>query len=216
MNHSIPFWRRLCAILALAAAVPLASAQTNLGAQLPLPATTPPARQGLLGASYFLADIGAVKERHGNGRTYGPTVGVNLAVVENVDLTTTVAYAKQHEWPDNGNLFQLGADWNFHLNLGALKPFVVAGLGYQFSRATSDDDFGLWNAGAGVEYVVAARTAVTVKAVNTGAFSKDISSAWQYTLGASHWVHQRMALTAGITFVESQAIGYSIGARWGF
>jgi hypothetical protein len=170
----------------------------------------------LLGANYALIDIGAVNERHGSGRTYGPTVGLNLALTENADLTTTVAYAKQRDWPDSGNLVQLGGDWNFYLNYGHWKPFVVAGLGYQFSRATGGDDFGLWDAGAGVEFMVATRTALTLKAVDTGAFSKDIPSAWQYSLGASHWIRTNLAVTAGVTFVEDDAIGYSIGARWGF
>lgn len=216
MNHSLPLWRGLLASLALFAGASLAGAQTNLGAQLPLPTATPPPRQGLLGATYALLDMGVVQERHGNGRTYGPTVGVNLAVTDNTDVTTTVGYAKQRKWPTDGNLYQLGADWNFHLNLGQWKPFVVAGLGYQFSRAASDDDFGLWNAGAGVEYVVAPRTALTLKAVDTGAFSRSIASAWQYSFSASHWLQHHLAVTAGVTFVENQAIGYTIGVRWGF
>jgi hypothetical protein len=215
MNLTPSFVRRYVALLLLAAA-PFASAQVSLNSQLPLPPKTPPPPEGLLGQNYVLADFAGVEQRNGSGRTYGVNLGANFAATENADATINLVYAHQSQWPDAGSLYQLGVDWTFHLNIGRVKPFAVAGLGYQLSRTPSGRDFSLWDLGGGVEVIVAPRTAVTLKAVNVGSFTKGISNPWQLTGGVSYWLQPRVALAASVTFVEDQAVGYTLGVRWGF
>jgi hypothetical protein len=210
------FARRRIAWLGLIVLPAFAPAQVNLNSQLPLPTTKPALRQGQLGESYLLLDLTRSEQRGGSGSNFGPSFGANFAVTEHADITTTVTRVQQSDWPDSGGIYQLGMDWTLHLNIGRAKPFAVAGVGYQFSRTPSGGDFGLWNAGGGVEFLVAPGTAVTVKAVNVGSFSKGISNPWQYGVGLNHWFAKDWAANASVIFVEDQVISYSLGVRWGF
>jgi hypothetical protein len=193
-----------------------AFAQVNLNTQLPLPSTTPPPRAGLIGTNYFALDAARVDQKAANGNTTGAALAANLAANEIADVTFTLAWAKQRDWPDNGNIYQFGIDLTPHLRFGHVTPFLVGGVGYQFTRTPVGQDLALWNLGGGVEFLVAARTALVVKAVNVGSFSKGISNPWQYTAGVNHWLNERLALNASCTFIEDQATGYSLGVRWGF
>ncbi len=141
---------------------------------------------------------------------------MNYSLLENIDLTLTFAYARQRNWPDNGNLYQLGSDWTGHLTFGRVRPFGVAGFGYQLSRTPGGRDFALWDLGGGVEVIVAPRTSVIVKAVNVGSFTKGISNPWQYSAGANYWFKRDWSVAASVTFVEDQAVGFNLGVRWGF
>jgi hypothetical protein len=203
----------LAGCLAFAA---VAAAQVSIDSVLPLPAATPPPRTGLIGSDYLFLDAARVDQKSGGGSTTGAMLGVNFAPTEVADLTLNLAWVRQSDWPDNGNLYQLGVDVTPHLNLGRAKPFLVGGAGYQLSRTPSGADLGLWDLGGGVEFMVAARTAVTVKAVNVGSFSKGVSNPWQYTASVNHWLNEKLAVNASVTFIEDQATGYTLGVRWGF
>src|SRR5262249_27933121 len=146
----------------------------------------------------------------------GANLGANFAPADFADITTTFAWAHQKDWPDNGNIYQFGIDCTPHLTLGRVKPFVVGGVGYQFTRTPSGSNLGLWDLGGGAEFLVGPHTSVTVKAVNVGSFTKGISNPWQYTASVNHWLNEQVALNASVTFVEDLATGYTLGVRWGF
>lgn len=203
-------------LLALAALAPAVRAQGSLASQLPLPPATAPAREGLIGQSYYLFDFSTVEDRLGNGRTFGPAIGANFAVHENADVTSTLTYAKQRDWPDNGNLFVFNLDWTAHAKFGQAQPFLIAGVGYQFSRTPSGTDMALWNLGAGVEVMIAPRTSATLRALNAGSFTKGVDNDWQYSLALNYWLEKNTALTGSVTRVAQRATGYSLGLRWGF
>jgi hypothetical protein len=216
MNSLLVALRRHLMLASVFAFASLAIAQTALNSQLPLPATTTPPRAGLIGTSFLFLDAARVEQSHANGTTTGVTFGANFAPVEFADLTTNFAWARQRNWPDNGNLYQFGVDCTPHLNFGRVKPFVVGGVGYQFTRTPSGANLGLWDLGAGVEFIVAARTSINVKAVNVGSFTKGVSNPWQYSASVNQWIAKDFALNASVTFIEDQATGYTLGMRWGF
>src|SRR5262245_51439472 len=125
MNSLSALLRRHVTLAASLFLASLAVAQNSLNAQLPLPATTPSPRAGLLGSNYILLDVARVDQKAANGSTTGANLGANFAPADFADITTTLTWAKQRDWPDNGNLYQFGVDFTPHLNLGRAKPFVV-------------------------------------------------------------------------------------------
>jgi hypothetical protein len=217
MKSLLVAFRRHLTLASVFAFASLAAAQASLNSQLPLPATTPPPLpSGLLGNSYLFLDASRVDQSHANGSTTGATFGLNLAAAEFVDITTTFGWAKQRDWPDSGNIYQFGVDCTPHLNFGRVKLFGVGGIGYQFTRTPAGRDLRLWDAGAGVEFLVASRTSITVKAVNVGSFRKGVSNPWQYSASVNHWIAKDLALNASVTFIEDQATGYTLGVRRSF
>jgi len=197
-------------LLVLAALAPALRAQASLAAPAP---TATERDEGLLGQTYSFLDFNYVGQHGGPGHTGGPTLGANLAVGDNADVTMNFSYARQTQWPDDGHLYQLGVDTTVYARIHGVKPFLTIGLGYQSTHTTTRNDFSTWEGGAGVEVVVAARTSLLLKALRVGSLQDTMVSEGQYSAAINRWLSANTAVTAMVLVNKSRDKGYTLGLR---
>jgi len=103
-------------------------------------------------------------------------------------------------------------DWN-----GA-KAYVEAGAGYVWFRAPHgiEDNSWLWFAGAGVEFTVASRWALTPFVRYQDATQFESNSAWRYGLRANFALTERWGLSGQLERDDDQDMTYSLGANFRF
>jgi hypothetical protein len=95
------------------------------------------------------------------------------------------------------------------------KPYVEAGVGYTWVRAsgTKDNSF-VWEAAAGVELQVAPRTTVTPFVQYTEAPDLAGGNKWNYGAKANYWIDSQWAVTAGLARDNHQNTAFTVGTNF--
>lgn len=215
MNSLLAILRLMPVLLCLAALPPAIRGQVSATSPLPTSAGSE-RREGLIGQTYTFLDLSYVDQKDGPGHTFGPTLGSNLAVTDYADVTANFSYSRQSQWPDDGSLYQIGVDTTIYHRIKRVKPFLLIGIGYQWSSAPTGSDVSTWNAGGGLEVMLADRTALNVKAIAVGSLQSKFESEWQYTAGINRWLNASTALTVSVNYTRNLAIGYTLGLRRAF
>lgn len=184
-------------------------------------AQTPAANgQGLLGQRYTELSFGVQDIKHVSNNGYSLSAGANNPLIPG-KLDAGAAYS--YSWirgPFKGHANTIGGYANAYAPLNGVKPFVGAGLGYQWvsSRAGSDDQ-GLWGLVAGVE-IPAGVVTITPRISYADDFegTRKSSQEWTYAVEANYWFSKTSAVfgSIGKTDVRQSPIdswNYEVGLR---
>jgi hypothetical protein len=171
-----------------------------------MPSTAPMSPPlGLLGTQYTEFNLGAQDIRHISTDGYGLGIAANTAVIPGkVDAGALYRY----NWIGGsfrGHANTVGAYATAYAPMQGVKPFVGAGLGYQWTsvRFGGSDDQALWNATAGVE-IPAGPVTLTPRVNYDDDFQGTGKSgqAWTYSLEANYWLDSKCAVFASVGYSE--------------
>ncbi len=177
-------------------------------------ATAADTTAGLLGVRYVEAGFGVIDLNGSDRGIYSAGVNVNIPVTANLDLSASYA----HDWVENNDSIYsnvAAVDATAYLTEGAFRPFATAGAGYVW-EGSGDDDYGIWNIGAGVEYSLNATTAVTAGVNFSDTFEDEDDSGFAGSVRLSHWFTSAIAGTIGATWFEEGNFGYRVSAIFKF
>lgn len=139
----------------------------------------------------------------------------NVPVAPGVDVGLGYNYYREngHRNPFTGTDFdtryhQLATSGTFYSRMAGAKPFVTAGLGYQWSRGDVQrlrtfDEMWLWSAGGGVE-IPLGRVAVTPHATYSDAFNDNGAEFWRWGGQVHTWFNEKMGGYLDVSFHESR------------
>ncbi len=192
------------------------------GASYAQTAPTGAAPVGVLGQSFSELSFGVQDIDNLSPNFYSLGVGANVPVAPHVDLGASYNYG----WIRgnvHGHQNTIGATATAYTALSGVKPFVMAGLGYQWSSYRGFRDNGsLWALGAGVEIPVGAIT-LTPRIVYNDDFEASAASsqAATYEVEANYWVSRSTAVfgTVGRTdylHSSTNSWNYQAGVRLKF
>lgn len=198
--------------LGLFAAASVSIAQTTT--------TTEAAPVGTLGQSYTEASFGVSDIKHTSKNQYDLGIAANVPVSPYLDLGAGYDYAWMHK---DGHANALTSDATLYTTINGVKPFVAAGLGYEWVSAPGfRDNEALWNVAAGVQIPVSIVT-ITPRISYTDDFRTPSRSSQQtaYGVEGNYWVTKQAAVFAGVDYVDVRnssfdAWTYTVGARWKF
>lgn len=196
-------------LLALAASVVASRAQTATGAN-PV---------GTLGHSYTELSFGAQDIRHVSPNFYDLNLSGNVPVAPNFDVGGGYSYG----WirgNAHGHSNTLNAYTTAYLTTQGARPFVSAGLGYQWTHfAGTKNDEGFWGAAIGVE-IPAGLFSLTPRIAYVDDFHRSGNSSQQttYEVEGNYWMSRQTAVFAslGKTDVHGNAFdswNYRAGVR---
>lgn len=212
----------------------LAGAQTTA----PVPSTSLSIRDnpGVLGhgftdVSYSWVDFSRDRGVDADGFIVG--VNGNIPVSPGFDVGLGYNYYREngHRNPFTGTDFdaryhQLAASGTLFAPMGGLKPFLNAGLGYQWSRGDLQrlrtfDDMWLWGASLGAEIPFGAFS-LTPRIGYSDAFDDNGLRSWHYSGELHHWFNERMGGYLNVGFhnprngFRADAWTYTAGVRMKF
>jgi hypothetical protein len=179
---------------------------------------------GLLGQRYVEAGFGVQDIKHVSSNVYSLGAAVNVPFIPSlVDVGANYSYDWIKSAAFRGHANTFGGDVKVYTTLSGVKPFVSAGLGWQWSHAFgSSDDNGLWNAAVGVEIPVAGFT-VTPRIVYHDDFqgSRDSSQDWTYEVAGNYWITRTAAAFASVGYADDRGTNfdswnYRVGLRLKF
>lgn len=168
----------------------------------------------LLGVQYVEATFGYTDIKNVDRGIYSAGANVNFPINANLDLG--VSYS--HDWLENNDSFYqnvLGASATAYLTEGNLRPFVGGALGYVW-EGSGDDNYGVWAAGAGVEYSINASTAVRLSGTYSDSFEGNDDGAFSGSVGINHWFTSTISGTFDVTYLEGGNIAYTAGVLFKF
>ena len=176
---------------------------------------------GLLGTQYTELSIGLDDIKHVSDHAYSAGVAANTPLIPG-KLDGGASYS--YSWirgPFSGHANTIGGYTTAYTVLNGVKPFVGAGLGYQWSSSTfgGSDDQTLWGATAGVE-IPAGVVTITPRVIYADDFnnSRESSQQWSYQVEANYWFNAKSAVfgSIGKTDVRHTSFdswNYQIGLR---
>lgn len=192
-------------------------AQTAASASNPTAATT-----GLLGQRFAEISLGTQDVTGFSDNFYDTGLTVNLPVSPSLDVSAGYGYS----WFRSGisghanTVFGAGT---FYTPMAGVKPFLTAGLGYQWTSVGGfRDNGGLWGAGVGVEIPFNTLT-LTPRIGYTDDFESGTASSrdFTYSLEANYWVSAKAAVYGSVGRTEvhrssADSWNYSLGVRFKF
>jgi hypothetical protein len=195
--------------LGLLAAVSVSKAQT-------------PAPVGLLGTQYTELSFGLTDIKHFSDNGYDVGAAANTPLIPGkLDGGATYSYS----WirgPFKGHANTIGGYSTAYTVLNGVKPFVGAGLGYQWTNFGVSDDQALWGGTAGVEIPAGAVT-ITPRVNYADDFknSRESSQAWTFQVEANYWFNKTSAVfgSVGKTDLRRSSLdswNYVVGLRGRF
>ena len=186
--------------------------------------TTASNAAGLLGQRYAEVNFGVQDIKHFSQNGYSLGAAVNTRVIAN---TLDVGASYDYSWIGGslrGHANTIGGYATAYAPLSGVKPFVGAGVGWQWSsnRFVGSDDQGLWALTAGVEIPVGAVT-LTPRIAYADDFeiSRDSSQQWTYSVEANYWLNAKTAVygSVGRSDVRQSSFdswNYQVGLRFKF
>ena len=97
------------------------------------------------------------------------------------------------------------------------KPYVEAGVGYTWVRASgAKDNSFVWETAAGVEFQVLPRATVTPFIQYTDAPDLAGGSKWNFGAKASYWIDSQWAVTVGLARDDSHNTAFTVGTNFRF
>ncbi|MBL9189066.1 MAG: hypothetical protein JNK23_16395 [Opitutaceae bacterium] len=199
-------------------ALGLLTSATAIQAQTTTTASTP---AGLLGAQYTELEFGVQDIKRISNNAYSLTASANTAVVAGkLDGGASYSYSRIGG-AVRGHSNTIGGYFTAYAPLNGVKPFVSAGLGWEWSsyRFVGSDDQALWGGAVGVE-IPAGVVTITPRISYADDFegSRKSSQAWTYAVEANHWFNKSTAVFASIgksdvTRSPIDSWNYSIGLR---
>ncbi len=186
------------------------------------PATPPPAvttADGLLGQTYAGLSYSFINLHHSPvnadsfGFEYNQPLNPGFDAVFNYDWTQSGVMAG-----DRAREQALSAALRaFSTNYSWGKPYVDAGLGYDWTKFAGVKDHSLaWIGEAGVEFQVAPAVSVTpyVRYSLTRGFDQQDNV--NYGVKANYWVTKQLAVTVGLDRNNNHDMTYRLGANFRF
>lgn len=183
-----------------------------------------PVSTGLLGQQYTELSFGVNDIKHVSENGYSLSAGANTPVIPG-KLDAGASYSYSWVRGDfRGHANTIGGYATAYVPLNGVKPFVGAGVGWQWTSAryVGSNDQGLWGATAGVE-IPAGPVTITPRIVYADDFegSADSGQEWTYQVEANYWFNQTTAVfgSIGKTDVHHSRFdswNYQIGLRGRF
>lgn len=183
--------------------------------------TTGEAPVGVLGQSYSEVHFGASDITHITKDQYGLGVLANVPFTPYLDVNAGYDYA----WLNGtGHVNSVNASAIVHTTFRGVKPFVGAGLGYDWQRwiGGGKDDLTTWGLTAGVEIPVSAVT-ITPRINFADDFRDSASSSQQttYAVEANYWLNKSWGVFGSVGYTDVNrssfdAWDYGVGARFKF
>lgn len=190
------------------------------GATYAQTATTESVPSGLLGQSYSEARFGVSDIKHFSKDQYSLGIGANVPVTPYLDLGAGYDYG----WIRGlGHFNSVAGTATAYTTWNGVKPFVGAGVGYQWVRASGfRDNQSLWGLSTGVE-IPAGALVVTPRIVYADDFRGTNRSSQQtsYEVEANYWVSRTLAVFGSVGYSDVKHTNvdswdYTIGARFKF
>lgn len=156
---------------------------------------------GLLGTRYAELNFGVQDVKFIRDHAYGVGASVNTPVVPGAfDAGLTYAY----NWirgPVRAHANTFGGYGIFYVPAGGVKPFVGAGVGWQWldTRGFSSEDQGVWGATAGVE-IPLGRFTLTPRVAYADDFENSVNSSqeWRWSAEGNYALNQSTAVFASL------------------
>lgn len=187
--------------------------------------TTASQPAGLLGQRYAELSFGAQDLKQLKPNLYGFGAGVNTPLIPgSFDVGASYDYSWIRGSGLRGSANTFGGYGTFYTAVGGVKPFVGAGVGWEWSRARGfgSGDQGLWGAAVGVEIPVGVLT-LTPRLAYGDDFENSKNSTQQFTYGieANYWVNAKTAVYGGLGFTDVRSSpleswNYQVGLRLKF
>ncbi|MGH7944989.1 MAG: porin [Opitutaceae bacterium] len=184
--------------------------------------TTPAGGEGLLGHRYTELSFGLQDLKHVSDHGYSVGASANNPLIPGV-LDAGASYS--YSWirgPFRGHANTVGGYAIAYAPFNGVKPFVGAGLGYQWTSFSfgGSDDQALWGLTAGVEFPAGPRVTITPRINYADDFeaSRNSTQAWTYQVEANYWFNSKSAVfgSVGKSDVRRSPIdswNYEIGLR---
>ena len=176
---------------------------------------------GLLGVQYTELKFGVQDINHVSPHAYSLSASANTALVAGqLDGGASYSYSRIGG-AVRGHSNTIGGYFTAYAPLNGVKPFVSAGLGWEWSsyRNVGSDNQALWGGAVGVE-IPAGVVTITPRLSYADDFegSRKSSQAWMYSVEANHWCSKTTAIFAslGKTDVRHSRFdswNYSVGLR---
>jgi hypothetical protein len=175
---------------------------------------------GLLGQSYSEVNFGVSDIKNVSRDLYSVGVSANVPATAYLDLGAGYTYGWMR---GTGHANTIGATATAYKSFNGVKPFVGAGLGYQWTQVGgTSDDSSIWGLSAGVEIPVGVVT-ITPEIVYADDFRNSTESTQQVSYGveANYWVTKTVSVFGGVAYsdVRNSSIDswdYTVGARFKF
>lgn len=185
-------------------------------------AQTTASNNGLLGQRYAEASFGVQDIKFISTNAYGLGVGVNTPVIAgSFDVGANYDYDQIRGSGIRSHANTFSGYGTYYTTVNGVKPFVGAGVGWQWSsmRGFGSDDQGLWGAAVGVEIPAGAVT-LTPRIAYGDDFegSKNSSQQFSYGVDANYWVNAKTAVFGAVSFTDVRSSpveswNYRVGLR---
>jgi hypothetical protein len=176
---------------------------------------------GLLGAQYTELEFGVQDIKHLSPNAYSLTASANTALVAGqLDGGASYSYSRIGG-AVRGHSNTIGGYFTGYAPMNGVKPFVTAGLGWEWSsyRFVGSDDRALWGGAVGVE-IPAGVVTITPRIAYADDFegSRKSGQAWTYEVEANHWFSKTTAVFASLGKTDvrhspNDSWNYAIGLR---
>ena len=172
---------------------------------------------GVLGQSYSETHVGVSDIKNFAKNQYSVGVAANLPVAPHLDLGGGYDYG----WIRGiGHFNALGGTATAYTTYNGVKPFVGAGLGYQWTHvAGMNDDDWVWGAAIGVEIPVGSFS-ITPQIVYSDDFRSTAQSSQQtsYAVEGNYWFNKTSAVFGSVGYSDihgtsNDSWDYSVGLR---
>lgn len=180
----------------------LAIASLALAAGLSAQTATETKPTGLLGQSFYQLEAGLTDVDGTSKNFYDVGLAANVPVNANVDVLGGYTYG----WMRGvGHVNTLGGQARAYTNYAGLKPFVGAGLNYNWiSQTGGPENFAGWNLVAGFEWATPYGFVLTPSVTYTDDFRSSDRSSQGLTYGveANHWLTSTLAVFGDVSYNE--------------
>ena len=178
---------------------------------------------GLLGQRYVDVSLGVQDLKDFPDNFYAAGASVNLPAVPSLlDVGASYSYS----WlrgTFRGHANTVGVYGTAYTLLGSAKPFLTAGVGYQWANTRfGSDSQGLWGLGAGIEIPAGAFT-ITPRVSYADDFEDGFESTQQWSYGAegNYWFSPAKAFYVSVGYTDVarspiEAWNYTAGFRFKF
>ena len=176
---------------------------------------------GLLGVQYTELEFGVQDIKHVSPHAYSLSASANTALVAGqLDGGASYSYSRIGG-SVRGHSNTIGGYLTAYAPMNGVKPFVSAGLGWEWSsyRNVGSDNQALWGGAVGVE-IPAGFVTITPRLSYADDFegTRKSGQAWTYAVEANHWCSKTTAIFASIGKTDVRhsrfdSWNYSVGLR---
>jgi opacity protein-like surface antigen len=179
------------------------------------PAAAQQESAGLLGKRTANLGFSYTDVKRSSVDAYGAATMINLPVSEGLDISASYDYGWV-ESQGSSHAHGLGLSATSYTTWGAVKPYIMGGLGYVWPHKLIEDNRLVYATSAGLEVNACSKAALDFSVGYQADFKQGDNSTFSATVGTNIWLTKEVAALASVSLLSRGHMQYSIGVAYRF